>query len=225
MLGKLKEALGFGQKQDPHIVAAEAINGLNESSAELRSKSKAYKWLCVEAIEKGNEDYADELIEVMANMTDFASELDFFATQIKAEIIMLMSFDNLNKLAGALDNCVKLINSRGDFSAVKASISAFKTNLGQGRAAISDIRKELKGKVKPNDYFNDVRVTGEEEVAKCAYVSSIFADIVAELVIRNAGKDAITAADTKSSTAGKYAGAAADIDLTRKIAEEETEQE
>ena len=230
MLTKFKELLGFGEKKkDPRIVAAEAINGLNESSQELKYTVKAYEDLCVEAIEKGNESYANELIEIMADMTDFASELEFFALQIKAEVIMLLSFGNLNKLAGALDSCIKIINSSGNYDSVKASIASFKNNLGQGRAALAELRGELKKKTTPVSFGVDPRFDPvSKESANSETVKQIRDRIETELVKRNIGSKLAPAPVTDEAKTKSYnsvTDGAADIDYIDKIVKEETEQE
>ena len=230
MLNKIKEMLGMGEKKkDPRIAAAEAINGLNESSQELKSTVRAYETLCVEAIEKGNESYASELIEIMADMTDFSSELEFFALQIKAEVIMLLSFGNLNKLAGALDSCIKIINSSGNYDNVKSSIASFKNNLGQGRAALAELRGELKKKTTSEKMFSDPRFDSvASESANSETVKQIRDRIETELVKRNMTSGLPPVSATKEEKAKKYAdasGGAADIDYIDKIVKEETEQE
>jgi len=223
-LDNIKELFTKKPKQDPRILAAKAINGLKDSSEELKSTVNTYQGLCIEAIEEGNEESAEELMLIMADMTDFASELGAFSRQLRAEVIMLLSLSDLNKLGGALNSCIKLINSSGDYNKVRASFTAFRNNLGQGRAALQELRNELKTRINPDRPFDDPRVLGADSTraANNETLNKIRDSVQAELVKRNLESKLNPAqAVSENSSKANFASGVADIESIDRIIDEE----
>ena len=138
-------------KTDPKIEIGKAIVLVRDSRAEVESLLPKYMEWSVNAAKNNENEYSDQLLEEMADLSDFVGDLTALESQIVKSAVSASSFNNLNKLAGVIKSSKSLFNAGPDFSRIGRSLAEFSGNLRLGASAVKDLRRELSAGKVPDD--------------------------------------------------------------------------
>jgi hypothetical protein len=137
--------------KDKERVIAEAIVNVRESRETLEQFAPQFMDWSVEAAQMGEDAYSDDLLNTMAELEDFVSDLKALEMQIRTEAVIAKSLDNLTGLSKALKGCNSLFKSGPRVAKAGADIQLFKKNMGEGVAALKGLRRKITGGITSNE--------------------------------------------------------------------------
>ena len=144
----------FKKAKDKEGIIAEAIINVRESRETVEALAPQFMEWSVEAAQMGDDAYSDELLNNMAELTDFVGDLKALEMNIRAEAITAKALDNLTGLAKAIRGCTPLFKAGPRLASVGKDIQAFKKNMGEGISALKGIRRTMvRGSASMDDIF------------------------------------------------------------------------
>jgi len=144
----------FKKEKDKEGIIAEAIINVRESRETVEALAPQFMEWSVEAAQMGDDAYSDELLNNMAELTDFVGDLKALEMNIRAEAVTAKALDNLSGLAKAIRGCAPLFKAGPRLASVGKDIQAFKKNMGEGIAALKGIRRTMvRGSSSVDDLF------------------------------------------------------------------------
>ncbi len=98
------------------------------------------------AAKMDNNDYTDELIEMIADFQEFSGELAAVELEIKTCAITAKVMSKLGKLPAALKACRAIFAKAPDFTKLGKEFNSLRETLAEARKSVRSLRSQLSGK-------------------------------------------------------------------------------
>jgi hypothetical protein len=158
----------FGKpKTDPKIAVGKALVVVRESRDGVKNLLPRYMDWSVEAAQNGDDEYSNQLLEEMAELSDFVGDLTAIEQQIVKGAVSAMALNDLNKLTGVIKTSKALFSAGPNFTKIGRSLAEFSGNLRLGASSVKDLRRELSAGKVPDDLglFNTSKPVENAKVA------------------------------------------------------------
>jgi hypothetical protein len=130
-------------KTPPEVEIGKALVVVRDSRAGVENLLPRYMDWSVEAAQNSDDEYSNQLLEEMAELSDFVGDLNAVEQQIIKGAVSARALNDLNKLTGVIKASKALFSAGPNFSKIGQTLSDFLSNLRVGASAVRDLRGTL----------------------------------------------------------------------------------
>ena len=124
-------------------IIAQSIVDLRTQREEFEKLIKEYEDSAFEAVQLGQDEYANELLETIVEIEDFNESLKYLEVKVKTAAITAEAFSKLKELPEALKAC-RLVFCKGpNFQKLGKDMSSLLGSLGTARDQFREFRNSL----------------------------------------------------------------------------------
>lgn len=139
----------FKSKKDKEfeqeMLIAETIVEIGEQRKEIDRLVSQLSDAALEAAQMENNDYADELIEIIADFMEFSEDLAAMELEIKTCAITAKVMARLGQLPAALKACRAVFSKAPDFTKLGKEFKSLRETLAGARKSVRSLRSEISG--------------------------------------------------------------------------------
>jgi len=149
MLAAIKN---IGKPKTPaEVEIGKALVVVRESRTGVENLLPRYMDWSVDAARNGVDEYSNQLLEEMAELSDFVGDLTALEQQIIKGAVSAKALNDLSKLTGVIKASKALFSAGPNFTKIGRSLAEFTGNLRLGASAVKDLRSELSAGKVPDD--------------------------------------------------------------------------
>lgn len=190
---------------------AQAIVDLRSSVEDTEKLAQDYFEAAVEAVNLGQDEYANELLETIVELEDFAENLKFVEVKIKTTAMTSNTFKKLGRLPNVISACKNILGETPNFTKLGKDMSKLMSNLSTARDELRKFRGNLSQSSDP--VYAEIFGTKKTEDPKFRQRLADKKKALESRLVRNAQTPAPAAATTTAA-----AGSAADVADVDRIA-------
>ena len=176
----MKKINEFEQKQ----LIAEHIVSLREQVENLKKTKDVYFAHAVEAAENDNNDYANEMLEAMEDISGFIFNLSHLELEIRTNAMTASAISKLKDLPAVLSACGNMCKQTPNFDGLKKQMSEVSKTIANYREAIKGIRVDKKSNASPTyrELFGEK--TDAVDSKRAQHIAELRKNLEAELAKR-----------------------------------------